>query len=133
MGLVGLGVLGLTWRWRHLLPLDPQLQSDIEEWLRIDATDVAAADEMRRRICADARKREEQRLSQLRDQAPLNRRAAVELRNRLREKLYLGDGLRRCIERSFGGTRDGAALLQALDREASATRQRWLEAKQFLE
>lgn len=132
MVLVGVLELGVTWQSRYLLPVDPQFQSDIQEWLAIRSMDAARADEMWRRIFAEARKREKERLAELRTRAASDRSAAVELRNRLREKLHVGKGVRRWVQRTLSSTPDGAAVLQALDREASTIRQRWLEAEQFL-
>lgn len=132
MLLVGALVLAAAWQSRYLVPMDPQLRADIEEWLAIRPSDEAHADEMRRRIFSEARKREEKRLVQLRTRAVFDRGAAVELRARLREKLYFGRGVRRWVQRTLSDTPDGPAVLQALDRETSITRQRWLEAEQFL-
>jgi len=132
MILLGGLVLELTWRCRYLLPLDPILKEDIDEWMSLRTVDAAAAEERWHRMFAEARTREKHKLAQLRSQALLDRRAAVELRNRLREKLFVGKGVRRWVERSMGSTPEGSAVLQALDREASHTRQRWHEAEEFL-
>jgi hypothetical protein len=132
MVLVGVLQLGLAWHFRYLLPVDPQFQADIQEWLAIRSLDVARADEMWRRIIAEAQKREAERLADLRARAAFDRSAAVELRNRLREKVYVGQGMRRWAQRTLGSTPEGPAVLNALDRETSTIRQRLLEAEQFL-
>jgi hypothetical protein len=130
MLLVGALVLASAWRSRYLLPMDPQLQADIETCLAMHT--MEQADEMLDRIFAEAHKREQDRLVQLRSRATFDRHAALELRNRLREKVWLGKGLRRWAQRALGSTPDDAVVLQALDRESSIIRQRWLEAEQFL-
>jgi hypothetical protein len=131
--LLGMVTLAITWRGWYLLPLDPEEQADIEQCWSIADVDSEAAAAMRRRIFAAAAWREAQRLSALRSQAPLDRRAAVELRNRLRAKVYMTEGLRRSVKRLLGDTPGAPAVLQALDRDVSLTRQRWMEAEQFLQ
>jgi HAMP domain-containing protein len=130
--LAGVLVLAAAWHSRSLVPMDPQFQADIEQWLTIHSPDEAHADEMWHHIMAEAGKREQDRLVQLRSRATFDRHAALELRNRLREKVCVGKKFRRWAQRALGGTPDGAVVLQALDREASILRQRWLEAEQFL-
>jgi hypothetical protein len=132
-GLLGLLSLGIAWRFRGRLPLDPVLEADVRKAMRLERSDPAAAARLLESAWEDADSREQRELAQLRSQASIDRRAAVQLRNRLRAKLTSEEAARRRAEKSLGTRPTSAALLKELDRVANATRQQLTEAEQHLE
>jgi|SRR5919108_118968 hypothetical protein len=129
-GLVG---LGSAWWFRDAPRVDPLLDAAIQEAMKVRKRDQAAADQMLDSAFTAAAEREERELTQLREKATLDRRAALDLRNRLRAKLKLDEGARRRAEKTLGDKRHGSAVLQELDRMVNVTRQRLAEAEQYVE
>ena len=129
----GLTYLALTWRFRHSAPLDPQLEAAVDAAMPLEDRDPAAADQILIRAVEGAAQREEQQLAELRSKATHDRRAALELRNRLRGKLELAEAARRRAEKVLANKPDGATGLAALAREVDNTRQQLVEAEQLVE
>ena len=125
--------LAITWRFRHIAPLDPQFRAAVDEAMRLEDRDPAAADQILIRAMEGAAQREEQQLAELKSKASHDRRAAVELRNRLRGKLELARAARHRAEKVLANKPDGANTLAALAKEADSTRQQLVEAEQLVE
>jgi hypothetical protein len=131
--LLGLAGLVVSWRFRDTPPVDPILDAAIQEAMKLEKIDPAGADQILDRAFSDATDREERELALLRDKAAFDRRAAVALRNRLRERLKRDEGARRLAEKRLAASPNRAAVLQDLDHRAADTRQRLAEAEQYVE
>jgi hypothetical protein len=81
----------------------------------------------------DADRREERELADLRRRAVSDRRAAKELRNRLRGKLKSWQGGRRKAEKYAVNSPDGDAALKEIDRATSDIEQQLAQAELYLE
>jgi hypothetical protein len=113
--------------------MDPILKASIDEVMKLEKSDPAAAARLLERAFKDFDRREEQELADLRRRAVNDRAAASELRSRLRGKLRLWQAARRRAEKQALNSPKGAADLEEINREAGNTQQRLAEAEQFLE
>lgn len=133
IALLGLLDLGTTWWFRYLPPPDPVLAVAIKEATKLRRTDPAAADQMLSRAFTEAEDREKQELAQLHAKAALDRRAALQLRDRLRSKMKIHEGARRRAERNLANSPTAAAVLQEIDRMTTVTQQQLAEAELIVE
>jgi hypothetical protein len=133
IALCGLAKLGIEWRFRDLPPIDPVLLADVDRMVELEKSDPAAADKLFDRAMGDADRREERELADLRRRAVSDRRAAKELRNRLRGKLKNWQGARRKAEKYAMNSPDGDAVLKEIDRATSDTEQQLAQAELYLE
>ena len=133
IALVGVVLLVLEWRSRYDRPLDPVLKASLDEVMKLEKSDPAAAERLLDRALKDADRREEQELADLRRRAGSDRAAAIELRSRLRGKLRIEQVARRKAEKHALNSPNGAAVLEEMDRVASSTQQQLTEAEQYLE
>ena len=132
IALAGAVLLVFQWRTRDARPLDPILKANLDEAMKLEKSDPAAAERLLDRAVKDAERREEQELADLRDRAVNERAAAIELRSRLRGKLRNDQAARRMAEKHAANSPNGAALLEEMDRATSKTQQRLAEAEQYL-
>jgi hypothetical protein len=133
IALFGLVDLGIAWRFRDLSPIDPVFNADVDDVVELEKSDPAAADNLLDRALADADRREERELTDLLRRASGDRRVAIELRNRLRGKLKIGQTARRKAEKWTLNSPDGAAVLKEMDRVAANTQQQLVQVEQYLE
>jgi hypothetical protein len=125
--------LVLEWRYRDVRPMDPMLKEEMDEVMKLEKSDPAAAAKLLDRAFMESDRREELELADLRGRASSDRHAAVELRNRLREKLRIFDAARRKAEKSTLESPDVTAVLKELDRDSSEIEQQLAQAEQLLE
>jgi hypothetical protein len=85
------------------------------------------------RAFTEAEDREKQELAQLHAKAALDRRAALQLRDRLRSKMKIHEGARRRAERNLANSPTAAAVLQEIDRMTTVTQQQLAEAELIVE
>lgn len=123
--------LAIDWRIRAIPPVDPLLLADVDETMGMEKTDPAGADKLLDRALDDAEKRKEQLHADLFRRAKTDRRAAVELRNRLRYELKLAPGIRKKAEGWTTGSSRVAALRE-IDRQTSETQKQLARVEQLL-
>jgi len=132
IALFGLVSLAIQWRFRDSRPIDPVLLADVDEVMKLEKSDPAAADQLLERALADADRREEQELADLRRRAISDPQVAFELRNRLRAKLKTGHAARRKAEKWALDSPSGAAVLKEMDLVATDTQRQLAQAEQLV-
>src|SRR5437660_3058010 len=133
--LVLLGALDIAIyaRRRNSPAIDPVLQAHLDAAWELKKKDPTAAQVLLDKAFADSERREEAELNTLRQRAATDRKAAIELRNRLRRKLESEQSLRRRAENPALNPPHRAALLERLERAASQTEQELAQTEQYLE
>jgi len=129
----GVVSLAISWRFRHVLPVDPVTDEQLQKALKLEKTDPAAAHALMDRIMAEDERRREAELADLRIRAATDRRAAKQLRSRLLGKLENAKGARRRIERLIQQRPNAAAMLDEISREESATERELATLEHYLE
>ena len=130
---LGFFLLALEWRYRDARPMDPILMAELDKAMKLEKPDPAAAAKLLERAFMESDRREEQELADLRTRASSDRRAAIELRKRLREKLRIVESARRKAEKSALDSPDLTAVLTELDRDADQLEQQLAQAELDLE
>jgi hypothetical protein len=133
ISLYGLLLLFLEWKARDQQPIDPMLLADIGKARELENSDPKTANKLIDRAIEDADHREELELADLRRRASGDRRAAIELRSRLRGKLKIGQAARRKAEKWALNSPNGTAVLEEMDREAKTRQEQLAQVEQYLQ
>jgi hypothetical protein len=129
-----LGAASLAWRWHigYVPPVDPLLDADVDKAMDLEKSDPATANKLLDRAVDDADRRGAQRRADLLRRAKTDRRAAVELRNRLRYELKLSPAIRRKAEEYTITASARTEALKQIDRQAADTQTQLIEVEQLL-
>ena len=129
----GVVMLAISWKFRHVVQLDEDLQKQLDEALKLEKKDPSAAHAMIDKVVAEDERRREAELADLRARAATDRRAARQLRSRLLGKLENTRSARRKLERTIEQAPHTAPILAELSRDESTTEQELDALEQFLD
>lgn len=131
--LAALLLLVMKWRERDAPPIDPVFLADVDEMMKLEKSDPAAAEKLLGRALDDSSRREERHLAVLRQHATGgDGRAALQLRNVLRHKLKTERAARLRAEKLTLDSPNRGALLKEMDRAANEIQQQLVEAEELL-